>query len=340
MKESTTDLHSMATLRDAIEMDLQEAFADLEGNSPPELKEMIHYHLGWKDADSPRRGKRVRPMLTLLSCAAVDGQWRQALPVASSIELIHNFSLIHDDIQDRSEMRRGRETVWKLWGVPRAINVGDALFVLSRMSVARLDVSRIHAERVLRIMHALDQACLNLTIGQELDLSFEKTESVSVEDYLWMIQCKTAALISAATSSGGIIAGARDEEIAYLFDFGHHLGMSFQIQDDLLGIWGTPSVTGKSSADDLSARKKTLPILYGLRRSPRFQHLWASERYDDLTLSAMREELEEVSAKEFSMQEASKHMKASLAALASIASEQLYYQELRELAHKLLNRDN
>ncbi len=228
----------------------------------PIFLNMQRYHLGWTDAEGkPVRadvGKRMRPLLCLLSCEAVGGDWNAALPAAAAIELVHNFSLIHDDIEDDSAERRGRPALWRVWGLAHGINAGDAMFSLSRLALDRLAVPpSVFAE----IHRVFDRTTLAITQGQFLDLSFEQRADVAVGDYMEMVRGKTAALIAAAAHIGASIGGAVPAITEEFVRFGENLGIAFQIADDVLGIWGDPAVTGKPAGDDLRARKKSLPVL-------------------------------------------------------------------------------
>lgn len=232
---------------------------------------MMRYHLGWVD-DSLQpapfsAGKRLRPLLCLLCCEAAGGETRTALPAAAAVELVHSFSLVHDDIQDRSRVRRGRRAVWDVWGTSHGINVGDGLFVLARLALLRLAGHRVPVERQQAAVHALDHACLALCEGQFLDISFESRNEVSLPEYLRMIHLKTAALLAASAQLGAIVASDDSAVVDACYRFGEDLGMAFQIQDDVLGIWGDEQVTGKSAATDIRDRKKTLPILYALQHA-------------------------------------------------------------------------
>jgi geranylgeranyl diphosphate synthase type I len=237
---------------------------------------MLQYHLGWVDADfKPAQvdsGKHIRPVLTLLCCEACGGDWHVALPAAAAVELLHNFSLIHDDIEDSDPMRRGRPTLWKVWGTAQAINSGDALYTMAHMALNGLADRGIPAERILTARRRFDRACLALTQGQHLDLGFEARTSVTEAEYLRMVYGKTAALIEAACGLGALVNGS--ELVAYYEDFGRELGLAFQIQDDLLGIWGDPEITGKPAGNDLRNRKKSLPVAYGLDRSEELRRLY------------------------------------------------------------------
>jgi len=297
---------------------------------------MLMYHLGWADAQlRPARvdaGKRIRPMLCLLACAAGGGDPAQALPAAAAIELLHNFSLIHDDIQDRSQTRRGRPTVWALWGVAQAINAGDALFVIAHRALWHLRQRGVPAERILEVAERFDAACLMLTKGQHLDLAFETADRVTVADYLEMIRGKTAALLAASLGIGARLAGFPPQELEA---FGEALGMAFQVQDDLLGIWGDPAVTGKPVADDLRARKKTLPVIYAMERAPGF-----AERYraPDTPLEVLLRDLEACGARAEAEATAAVFTRQALEALERAGLRNPYGEALRELALALLSR--
>ena len=313
----------------------------LEGFPPAwyrELAQMIAYHLGWEDTDPHARGKRVRPLLTLLTCAAAGGDWEQAVPAAAAVELIHNFSLIHDDVQDRSETRRGRPTVWKRWGVAQAINTGDALFVAAHQAASRLTSRAVEPHTVLAVHNCLDRACLRLTLGQHLDLAFEQSTEVSQTAYLEMITGKTAALIEAATTAGGLVAGSPDARVRQFGEFGLHLGLAFQVLDDILGIWGEPAVTGKPAGDDLIHRKKTLPVIIGLAESPAFAALWSSGETGRAGLERLRQALQDAGVLEATRREAEAHTRLALEALQAAQATGPAANELRALADTLLQR--
>ncbi len=329
---------SVETLLAAIESDLQTAADLLDPIRYPELHEMVAFHLGWRGEPGRGHGKRLRPLITLLACQAAGGRWQAAVPAASAVELIHNFSLIHDDIEDRSDTRRGRPTLWSRWGVPQALNAGDAVFALARLAANRLLDGGISSETVLEVHGRLDRACLHLTQGQHLDLAFEGRAAVSDAEYLEMVEGKTAGLLAAAAAVGACIAGAAADAVEAYHAFGRHLGLAFQAQDDLLGIWGQPEVTGKPSGDDLRSRKKTLPVLYGLQRSPDFAALWSSPPDDDTAVRAMAGLLDEVGARQEVQATAEGHTRQALAALAGAARASPATAELERLALGLVGR--
>jgi geranylgeranyl diphosphate synthase type I len=232
---------------------------------------MMRYHLGWSDAafrpGSFPTGKRLRPILCLLACSEVGGDPAQALPAAAALELLHNFSLIHDDVEDGDELRHHRPTVWKLWGVPQAINAGDGMYALAYAALQRLADRGVKAKPALSVFERFTRTCLALTEGQYLDIRFEERTQVTVDEYLRMIQGKTAALIAASVAIGALLGGASPAQQTDLLRFGQAMGLAFQIQDDVLGIWGDPSVTGKAAGNDILRRKKSLPLLYALNHS-------------------------------------------------------------------------
>jgi len=229
---------------------------------------MIHYHMGWVDAEFQPvvlpAGKRLRPLLCLMACEAVGGEATAAVPAAAALEILHNFSLVHDDIEDGDETRRHRPTVWKLWGAPQAINAGDAMFALAFAAIQRLADRGATPVTTLAALRLFTATCVALTEGQHLDMRFEQRDHVAVAEYLRMIQGKTAALIGASVAIGGLIGGAAPGVDEALQRFGQSIGLAFQIQDDILGIWGDPTVTGKAAGNDILRRKKSLPMLHAL----------------------------------------------------------------------------
>jgi len=259
-----------------IELELQRQVSRLDQPHTKQFHEMLTYHMGWtgEGAGPEAAGKRIRPLLVLLTAAACGADWQAALPAAAAVELVHNFSLVHDDIQDNSPKRRGRDTTWVKWGAPMAINVGDALFVISNQAIIDLK-EKYAAEIVLNAAEILHNTCLDLTRGQFLDMSYEERKDLGVEDYWLMISGKTSALLSACSQIGALLGAADEEKQEAYRSFGHYLGLAFQVQDDILGIWGDEKVTGKSAASDLVEGKNSLPVLAGLRKKGKFAERWA-----------------------------------------------------------------
>src|SRR3954469_392063 len=232
--------------------------------------EMCRYHLGLDGSGSS--GKRMRPVLGLLAYASITGDHQRALPGAAAVELGHNFSLVHDDIEDRDVERRHRPTLWSMHGIPQAINAGDMLFSLSRIALPRLSDLGLSDRTVLRLMRLSDRTCVALCEGQYMDMrASEADELMSVDAYFDMIGRKTAALIAASIEAGAVLATDDEEVIARYRAFGWALGLAFQLNDDLLGIWGAEESTGKQ-ASDIARRKKTLPVIYA------FEHAGPEDR--------------------------------------------------------------
>ena len=303
---------------------------------------MLQYHMGWLDADlqpaSVNSGKRIRPILCLLACQAAGGDWRQSLPAAAAIELLHNFSLIHDDVEDNSPTRRGRDTVWKIWGVQQAINSGDAMFALAHLAMARLVDRDVAAPVIVQSLRRFDETCLALTQGQHFDIDFEKRDQVSVDEYLTMIGGKTAVLISLSAELGALIAGANAATIDHYAQFGRSLGLAFQVIDDILGIWGDETRTGKSAATDISTKKKTLPVLFGLAESAALRQLYAGDQADDFVATAVTL-LNQSGARDYARDKATTYSKNALAHLKATEAGGPAATALHQLADMLLQRD-
>ncbi len=283
--------------------------------------EMVRYHLGLDGPEAPS-GKRMRPLLGLLAYASIAGEYERALPGAAAVELGHNFSLVHDDIEDGDRERRHRPTVWAKHGIPQAINTGDMLFSLSRIALHRLTDLGFSDAKVLRLMRLFDETCLALCEGQYIDIwTSEHDEILSVEGYFDMIGRKTAALIAGAIEAGALLATDDEAVIRRYRSFGWDLGIAFQLNDDLLGIWGDDRSMGKA-ASDLARHKKTLPVIYA------FEHAGPEdrERLGDLyrlpspgaaDVAEMIGILERAGARDFTRREAHRYRDEALAELAA-----------------------
>jgi geranylgeranyl diphosphate synthase type I len=223
---------------------------------------MMRYQLGFVDERfQPVHGgggKRFRPLLCLAVCDAVGGSWQGALPVAAGIELLHNFSLIHDDIEDHDPARHHRPTLWKLWGEPQAINTGDGMFALAAKAVVE---TRCAPEDALDLSLRFQDTALQLCRGQHLDMDFETRTDVTSTEYVEMISLKSAAIVDYACRAGAVVGGASPALSDALAGFGRSLGKAFQVHDDMQGVWASRERTGKEAATDLRNRKKSLPVL-------------------------------------------------------------------------------
>ena len=325
-----------------IEADLKAALAPNAG-APPLFYRMLHYHMGWVEPDGSltqgEGGKRIRPVLTLLTCEAAGGDWNAARPAAAAVELIHNFSLLHDDVEDKSPTRRGRPAVWTLWGAEQAINAGDAQFALAHLAIPRLsppDADPVLGYNTLRL---LDQTCLDLTRGQHLDMSFEQRDDVTVDEYLDMIGGKTAALLGACAQLGALSAGADEITQEHYHAFGHNLGMAFQALDDVLDIWGEPELIGKQAAIDIHQRKKSLPVLYALAHSEELRVLYADPApFSNESVTHVITLLETVEARRYAETLAQNYSEQAEMHLEAAQPRADSAQTLRELVEKLLHR--
>jgi geranylgeranyl diphosphate synthase type I len=325
--------------RPAIENELRAIIQTTLPVEYPGLKSMLAYHMGWEgeDAGVEAQGKRIRPLLVLLCAEAAGGSWRTALPAAAAVELLHNFSLIHDDIQDKSPLRRNRPTVWVKWGVAQAINAGDVMFTLSFLALQRLSPT-LRPEDVVLASYLLQSTCLRLTEGQYLDISYESQKTISMDAYWPMIGGKTSALLSCCTELGALVAGATTQRRASFKDYGFTLGLAFQVLDDWLGIWGDVALTGKSVESDLVTGKKTLPILYALSQGGRFARRWAQGDITADEAPALARLLEEEGAYQYTLDTAQNLTEKSLQALHQSACNNAAGEALVELTHMLLQR--
>jgi geranylgeranyl diphosphate synthase, type I len=324
----------------AIEIELRRQIARLDEPKTLALQEMLTYHMGWtgEGAGVVAQGKRIRPLLVLLITASCGADWKFSLPAAAAVELVHNFSLVHDDIQDNSDKRRGRETVWVKWGIPQGINAGDALFVLSNLAI--LDLAVTHPiTTVIESAKILSNTCLNLTRGQYLDMSYERRMDLTIEDYWTMIRGKTAALFSACCELGSLLSKVDESTQKAYRDFGHYLGLAFQVQDDLLGIWGDSVSTGKSIDSDLITGKKTLPVIFGIIKKGAFAQRWSEGSLRPEEVPGLAMQLASEGARLYTRNFADQMMDMALQSLRTAEPKGEAGEALFDLVSKLLNRE-
>lgn len=334
----------MQTMLPAIENELKRQVSRLNEPHTRPFYDMLTYHMGWtgEGAGPGATGKRIRPLMVLLTVAACKDtdkmEWLRAVSAAAAVELVHNFSLVHDDIQDNSGKRRGRTTAWKIWGAPMGINIGDALFVLSNQAIMDL-MEHYPAEVVAQAATVLHNTCLDLTRGQFLDMSYEKRNDLGVEDYWPMVAGKTASLLSACCHIGSILGGADEGTQDAYRSFGHALGLAFQVQDDILGIWGDEAITGKSAASDLLEGKKSLPVLYGLSQGGKFAERWGQGPVQPNELEELANVLASEGSYEYTHGMSRQMTTLALDTLREADPQGEAGEMLMELANKLIKRE-
>lgn len=303
------------------------------------------YHMGWCDADGTPTpggnggGKAIRPALALLSAEAVGAGAEVGLPGAVGVELIHNFSLIHDDLLDGDLERRHRRTVWAIWGSATAILTGDALLALAHEVVLESD-----APGCARAGWLLASVTRELTRGQVQDLAFETRSDVTLDECIDMAGGKTGSLLAASAAIGAVLAGAPPDTVGALTTFGAQFGLAFQLVDDVLGIWGDPTVTGKSIHSDLHARKKSLPVTYALG-DPQYGEqirtfLTGADEPDPVSIAAMADTLASAGARDWALSEAGRRMKLAEQALSTVDLEPAARDNMIALAQYVVERDS
>jgi len=259
--------------------DIEEEMKSIISASNLPLYDMLKYHMGWMNEEGKpgdfNKGKFLRATLCILafistikkaSKKSIKKNHLTVLPAAASIELVHNFSLIHDDIQDNDIQRRHRPTLWYLWGKPQAINAGTTMKVLANLAVFRLKKYNVPCEKQLQIFKILNESCLKMLEGQYLDISYENKPEISIDEYMKMIESKTASLIKGSILIGAVL-NLDEKDLSSFEDFANYLGIAFQIRDDILGVWGSQEKIGKPIGSDIKKKKKSLPIVYALNNS-------------------------------------------------------------------------
>jgi geranylgeranyl diphosphate synthase type I len=302
------------------------------------------YHLGWTAADgSPDNaggGKALRPALALLSARAAGATAAAGIPGALAVELVHNFSLIHDDLIDGDLTRRHRPTVWSLWGVSGAVLTGDALLSLAQELL--LEQPSPGGPAAARVLAGCTRQLIR---GQVEDVEFERRDDVSLDSCLAMADGKTGSLMAASTAIGAVLAGGSLDLVAALTRYGHELGIAFQLVDDLLGIWGDPAVTGKPVGSDLRARKNSLPVCYVLGRgnatSGRLREVLRETEGDAAARIQLASELiEEGGGRRWASGEAERRLATAEAALADVGVPPEVLDELRSVGEFVLGRQH
>jgi geranylgeranyl diphosphate synthase, type I len=328
----------IADCRVFMDVPLRKAVATL----PASLQLVVGYHFGWHDEGGrPRQsygGKAIRPALALLSAEAVGADKAVAIPPAVAVELVHNFSLLHDDVMDGDETRRHRPTAWTVFGVSAAILAGDALLTLAFGVTAG-------CRRAATASCMLTSALLRLVEGQNSDLALGRRVTATVPESVEMAAAKTGALLGCACALGATVGGGEPEQVEVLRTFGEQVGLAFQHIDDLLGIWGDPAVTGKPAYSDLANRKKSLPItaalVSGTAAGRELADLYSVDRpltEDELTRAAAL--VEAAGGRRWSQSRAEDHLATASQWLMAAAFEERAARELLAVAHLITERDH
>jgi geranylgeranyl diphosphate synthase type I len=280
--------------KSSVDKELYRVVPDAGNRNVPnnEPYRLLRYHLGWVDQQgkpmdtSVTQGKALRPTLCLFACDALSDDYSKALPAAAALELIHNFSLIHDDIQDQDVERRHQPTVWRLWGIPKALWSGNAMQCTGDLALLDVAGQNVNPATVLQVSEILTKSYLEMIQGQCMDLNFESRTDIKSDEYLYMIACKTGALIRAGLEIGALLATEDAATVKAFAEFGEHLGQAFQVRDDYLGIWGDQATLGKATDSDIRRRKKSYPVVFALERA-------SGRAMEDLLRIYGQEELEE-----------------------------------------------
>lgn len=331
------------------QMPIDRTLRDRLSDTNSSVYSLLRYAMGWSDADgtsvSAPQGKALRPTLCLLTCEAICGEYRRALPPAVSLELIHNFSLIHDDIQDRDEYRRHRPTVWKVWGEPIALTAGNVMRIVADTSVEGLRGDSVAAADIVTVSKVLTEASLEMIEGQYLDVSFEGRSDIGMKSYLDMISRKTGALLRTPMHVGAIMGTGDPAVIESFRECGRSLGYVFQIRDDALGIWSEEKTTGKPVGADIRRKKNSLPIVHAMSQADRTQrqaleHVYEKESVEDADVETVLDIMDGLGTEAFANSMASEHCDRALERLAEVEIPPRARADIEELVTFLLVRQH
>jgi len=329
----------LATHRDMIESALRAAI----GGDSAAIVAASRYVMGWENErgrPASNTGKRVRPALCVFACEAFGGSPESALPGAVAVELVHNFSLVHDEVQDHDPERHHRPTLWALLGEAQAINVGDFLFT---RAVEALTDAIGPVERRMAALRTLNAAIGRMIAGQWEDIAFESRETVTVDEYLAMTAGKTGALLSAPVQIGALLAGVPEEQAELAGKWGLEVGLAFQAHDDFLGTWGQPGLTGKSNTNDIARRKKTLPIVHGMQHpgaADVIRSVYARESLENDDISAVVAALESAGSDAYCRELARSHAERADSMLDALALPEETRARFRAVGAYLVERSS
>ncbi|MCH8061960.1 MAG: polyprenyl synthetase family protein [Chloroflexi bacterium] len=328
---------------------INEAMRNALTQDSSQVYDMLRYYLGWVDEEGnptvATEGKFLRPTLCLFACEASGGSIRQAMSAAVALELIHNFSLIHDDIQDHDETRHHRKTLWAVWGMPKALVAGNVLRVIADASLEGLLREGVEATRALAVVRQLTHAYLAMIEGQYLDLSYEGRSEVGMPQYLDMIARKTGALIRCAFTMGALIGSNSDEYIEAFRESGSSLGFLFQIRDDILGVWGEEENTGKPVGADIIRKKNSFPVVYAMSASEgddlrQLRDIYSKEKVSESDASTVLTKMDSLQTRGHARALAVEHCDRARDALAGIEMSADARTQIDELLRFLLDREH
>ena len=315
-------------------MDINKEILNLDWKREPYgLYEPIEYTLA-------AGGKRVRPQLAMIACELFGGKAEEIAPAAMALEVFHNFTLLHDDVMDHAEVRRGRPTVHIKWNENTAILSGDQMLI-----EAYKLLSGVSADKLPTILHLFNKMATEICEGQQHDVDFESQEHVAIEEYLKMIRLKTAVLLATALKMGSYIAGASTEQQDMLYEFGINIGLAFQIQDDILDVWGNPETFGKAVGGDISCNKKTFVALTAMQLADSSTRKeldqWFAQTLTDNTekIAAVKALYEQADTRSKCEEAVEQYTAHALHLLSQLPQNQAT-EQLRQLANKLNARKN
>ena len=305
--------------------------------------------MGWVDVDgqacNATEGKALRPTLCLLACEAAGGSVGKAMPAAVAVELIHNFSLIHDDIQDGDETRHHRPTLWAVWGVPKALIAGNTLRVVADTALEGLVEKGVELETALAAVGVLTEAYQEMIEGQYLDMSYEGRPDIGIHEYLDMISRKSGALIRHSMNLGALIGARQTATIDALLECGRSLGYVFQIRDDVLGVWGDEDTTGKPVGADIRRKKNSFPVVHAMSAArgedkQLLQTTYEKDSLSDDDVASVLDVMDRVNTRENAQTLAAEHADRALEAVAQVELAPSAHEDLRELVDFLLVREH
>lgn len=343
-------IHSFDAILGPIVADIDaemQAIREEQTEVTPLFWEVVDYQFGWSLDDPVERkkasGKKARPLLMALVAKAICGDYQHVLAAGAALEMLHNFTLIHDDVMDNSPERRHRPAVWTKWGKWQAINCGDGLYALANLAGTRVldrGASAAHAVATIRV---LSQACLWTAEGQILDMDFEARETVSTEEYVTMVSHKSGTLIEAAAKIGALLSTDDTSVIESYALFARNLGIAFQIRDDYLGVWGDEAMTGKSATSDIREKKKAYPFLVGFELAgdadrATLRRIYAQDELSETDIAAVLEILGRVGAAKYTDQIARQYYNRALDYLDKTGIQNETQDLIRQFAAFLVER--